>query len=181
MLDFVLFLLNTVSPVEMIFSNNIFKCHFLNENIRSSNWILLKSVPVGPINVKLILIQVMDWWWKVSKPWLKQIMMTSSNWKIFCITGHLCGEFTSHREYPLTKANEVELVFSLIGVLNKRLSKQSWGCWFEMPSHSLWRHCNEWPGFLMADGTTGLKWVRIPIHKGRQDTHQLGILLIDLN
>ena len=27
-------------------------------------------------------------------------------------------------------------------VLNKRLSKQSWGWWFEMPSHSLWRHCN---------------------------------------
>ena len=27
--------------------------------------------------------------------------------------------------------------------LNKRLSKQSWGWWFETPSHPLWRHCNE--------------------------------------
>ena len=26
--------------------------------------------------------------------------------------------------------------------LNKRLSKQSWGCWFETPSRSLWRHCD---------------------------------------
>ena len=26
--------------------------------------------------------------------------------------------------------------------LNKRLSKQSWGWWFEMPSCSLWCHCN---------------------------------------
>ena len=26
--------------------------------------------------------------------------------------------------------------------LNKPLSKQSWGSWFEMPSHSLWLHCN---------------------------------------
>ena len=26
--------------------------------------------------------------------------------------------------------------------LNKRLSKQSWGWWFETPSCSLWRHCN---------------------------------------
>ena len=34
------------------------------------------------------------------------------------------------------------LMFSLIFVLNKRLSKQSWGWWFEMPSLSLWRHCN---------------------------------------
>ena len=26
--------------------------------------------------------------------------------------------------------------------LNKRLSKQSWGWWFETLSHPLWRHCN---------------------------------------
>ena len=31
--------------------------------------------------------------------------------------------------------------------LNKRLSKPSWGRWFEMPSRSLWCHCNvcSWP------------------------------------
>ena len=34
------------------------------------------------------------------------------------------------------------LMFSLICVLNKQLSKQSWGWWFETPSPSLWRHCN---------------------------------------
>ena len=33
------------------------------------------------------------------------------------------------------------LVFDLR--MNKRLSKQSWGWWFETPSRSLWRHCNE--------------------------------------
>ena len=27
--------------------------------------------------------------------------------------------------------------------LNKRLSKQSWGWWFDMRSCSLWRHCND--------------------------------------
>ena len=26
--------------------------------------------------------------------------------------------------------------------LNKQFSKQSWGWWFEMPLHSLWRYCN---------------------------------------
>ena len=26
--------------------------------------------------------------------------------------------------------------------LNKQLSKQSWGRWFETPPRSLWRHCN---------------------------------------
>ena len=34
------------------------------------------------------------------------------------------------------------LMFSLIWVLKKRLSKQSWGWWFETPSRSLWRHFN---------------------------------------
>ena len=34
------------------------------------------------------------------------------------------------------------LMFSLIRALNKRLSKQSWGRWFETQSRSLWRHCN---------------------------------------
>ena len=35
------------------------------------------------------------------------------------------------------------LVFSLICTLNKRLSKQSLGMWFETPSRWLWRHCND--------------------------------------
>ena len=34
------------------------------------------------------------------------------------------------------------LMFSLIPALNKRLSKHSWGWWFETPSRLLWRHCN---------------------------------------
>ena len=33
------------------------------------------------------------------------------------------------------------LIFS--SHLNKRLNKQSWGWWFQTPSHPLWRHCNE--------------------------------------
>ena len=34
------------------------------------------------------------------------------------------------------------LMFTCIWALNKWLSKQSWGWWFETPSRSLWRHCN---------------------------------------
>ena len=34
--------------------------------------------------------------------------------------------------------------------LNKRLSKHSWGRWFETPSHPLWRHCNV-IGYTMID------------------------------
>ena len=49
---------------------------------------------------------------------------------------------TGHQWIPLTKASDAGLMFSLICALNKRLSKQLWGWWFETPSHSLWRHCN---------------------------------------
>ena len=33
--------------------------------------------------------------------------------------------------------------------LNKRLSKQWWGWWFETPSRPLWRYCNEHPIFFL--------------------------------
>ena len=68
--------------------------------------------------------------------------MTSSNGNIFRVTG-LCagnspvsGEFPAQR--PVTRSFDV--FFDLC--LNKPLGKQSWGWWFETPSHRLWRHCN---------------------------------------
>ena len=73
----------------------------------------------------------------------KHHMMTSSNGNIFRITGHFCGEFTGHRWIPRIKASDAgfDVFFDLR--LNKRLSKQLWGWWFETPSRSLWRHCND--------------------------------------
>ena len=58
--------------------------------------------------------------------------MTSSNGNIFRVTGHLCGKFTGPRSF--------DVFFDLR--LNKRLSKQPWGWWFETPALSLWRHRN---------------------------------------
>ena len=60
---------------------------------------------------------------------------------IFRFTGHLCGEFTGHRWIPSTKpvTRSFDIFFDLR--LNKRLSKQWWGWWFETPSHRLRRHC----------------------------------------
>ena len=64
-------------------------------------------------------------------------------WKFFRIIGSLCGEFTGHRwnppQRPVTRSLDVS--FDLF--LNKQLSKQSWGWWFETPSRSLWFHCND--------------------------------------
>ena len=74
------------------------------------------------------------------------VMMTSSNGDIFRVTGHLRGEFTGHRWNPRTKASDAELWCFFYLRLNKRLSKQSWGWWFETLSCSLWRHCNVFNG-----------------------------------
>ena len=65
-------------------------------------------------------------------------MMTSSNGNIFRVTGHLCREFTGPVISPHTSFD----VFFVLR-LNKRLSKQSWGSWFEMLSHPSWRHRND--------------------------------------
>ena len=46
------------------------------------------------------------------------------------------GEFPAQR--PVTRSFDV--YFDLH--LNKQLSKQLWGWWFETHSWSLWRHCN---------------------------------------
>ena len=63
-------------------------------------------------------------------------------WKIFNVTGPLCGEFTGEfpSQRPVTRCFDV---FSDLG-LDKRLSNKPRRRWFETPSPSLWRHFNEW-------------------------------------
>ena len=48
------------------------------------------------------------------------------------------GEFPTQR--PVTR--NFDVFFDLR--LNKRLSKQSWGWWFQTSSRPLWRHCNDY-------------------------------------
>ena len=74
-------------------------------------------------------------------------MMTSSNGNIFRVTGPLCGEFTGPGEFPtqMPVTRSFDVSFDLR--LNKRVSKQPWGWWFETPSWSLLRQCN---GTLLA-------------------------------
>ena len=75
-------------------------------------------------------------------------MTVLSNGNIFHVTGHLCGEFTGPcvfpAQRPVTRSTDVFCDLCL----NKQLSKQSWGWWFEMPS--LWRHCNVYRWLCLA-------------------------------
>ena len=68
-------------------------------------------------------------------PWWRHQMKTFSALLAFCAA--VAGEFPAQR--PVMRSFDV--FFDLR--LHKRLSKQSWGWWFETLSCSLWRHRNE--------------------------------------
>ena len=69
--------------------------------------------------------------------------MTSSNGNIFRVTGLLCEEFTGDRWIPAQRpvTRSFDVFFDLR--LNQQMSKRWRRRWFETPSRSLWRHCNE--------------------------------------
>ena len=69
--------------------------------------------------------------------WRHQIEIFSALLALCAGNSPVSGEFPAQR--PVTRSFDV--FFDLR--LNKRLSKQSWGWWFETPPCSLWRHCNE--------------------------------------
>ena len=68
--------------------------------------------------------------------WRHQMETFSTLLTIGAGNSPLTCEFPAQR--PVTRSFVV--FFDLR--LNTRLSKQSWGWWFEMPSRRLWRHCN---------------------------------------
>ena len=72
------------------------------------------------------------------KSWWRHQMETFSAWLAICVRNSpVHGESPPQR--PVTRSFDV--FFDLR--LNKGLSKQSWGWWFETLSRRLWRHCND--------------------------------------
>ena len=102
------------------------------------------------------------------------------------------GEFPAQR--PVTRSFDVFYDICL----NKRLSKQSWGWWFETPSSPLWRHCNNLYLFRAVDwnwGNSMIVWVKPPLrmrvhvyyqsyqidgyfHKQRNEGQQLHVFIL---
>ena len=79
-------------------------------------------------------VLLVDW----HRTWWRHRMETFSALLVLC-TGNspVTGEFPAKR--PVTRC----FVVSFDLRLNKRLSKQSWGWWFEKSSSPLWRHRND--------------------------------------
>ena len=72
-----------------------------------------------------------------SPPWWRHQMETFPALLAICAgNSPVTGEFPAQR--PVTQSFDVFFYLRL----NKRLSKQSWGWWFETPPRPLWCHCN---------------------------------------
>ena len=76
----------------------------------------------------MLIPSITNAWWDMPHV---HIMVTSSNGNIFRVTGPLSKEFTGYRWIPNTKASDAEFDVFFDLHLNKRLSKQSWGWWFD--------------------------------------------------
>ena len=92
----------------------------------------------GFISFKCMLLTARNTFSQIWSTWWRHQTETFTALLVLC-AGNLpvTGEFPAQR--PVTRSFDV--VFYLR--LNKLLSKQSSGGWFETPSRPLWRHCNE--------------------------------------
>ena len=93
-------------------------------------------------------------------------MMTSSNGIIFCVTGHLRGEFTGDRWIPLTKASDAELWCFLWSAPEQRVEQTNETLGFDTLSRSSWRQCNDlhliWCHCKVAMGIFGpTVWIHV--------------------
>ena len=107
----------------------------------------MRKWTVLPMNMDTGIFRYFKFAWNVyivfsvASPRWRHQMETFSALLVFCAgNSPVTGEFPAQR--PVTRYFEV--FFDLR--LNKTLSKQSWGWWFETPSRSLWRHCNAGTG-----------------------------------
>ena len=81
----------------------------------------------------------------VAKLDIEKFMMTSSNGNIFALLAICAGNSPVTGEFPTQRSVTRSFDVSFDARLNKPLSKQSWGWWFETPSRPLWRHSNNVP------------------------------------
>ena len=112
-------------------------CHFDNFNAASE-----KHFMTSVRAISLALVQLLQLLWNHPQgygsivPWWHQMETFSMSLALCVGNSPVTDEFPSQR--PVMRSFDV--FFDLR--LNTRLSKQSWGWWFERPACSLWHHCN---------------------------------------
>ena len=97
----------------------------------SIKWWVLTKGRVGFVEISsAISNDVIPWWRHPIETFPTLLALFEGN-------SSVTGEFPAQR--PVKWSFDVFLDLRL----NKRLSKQSWGWWFDMPSGSSWRHGND--------------------------------------
>ena len=105
-------------------------------------------------------------------------MKTSSNGNIFLVTGPFVrGIHRSPVNSPHKSQWRGAMMFSLICALNKRLSNQSWGWWFETPSRSSWRHCSEILKYIFSNSYQGYLLWALPVQLPSGEFHNTSVLV----
>ena len=89
-------------------------------------------------NTAITIANALEGEWRTLTLWRHQMETFSALLVICAGNSPVPGEFPTQR--PVTRSFDV--YFDLRP--NKRLSKQSWGWWFETQSRPLWRHRNGW-------------------------------------
>ena len=106
------------------------------------------------------------WHHRLSLSWWRHQMETFSALLVICVgNSPVPGEFPTQR--PVRQSFDVFFDMRL----NKRLSKQSWGWWFETLSHPLWRHRND--GNLWCHNSRHKQRVLMHGHQGWNVRHGL--------
>ena len=85
------------------------------------------------VNIKIRVVR------GIHRSWWRHQMETFS-----ALLALFAGNSPVPAQRPVTRSFDVFFYLRL----NRRLSKQPWGWWFETPSWSLWRQCNVTNGFL---------------------------------
>ena len=93
--------------------------------------------------------------------------LTSSNGNIFPLMAFCEGIHRSPMDSPHGGQWRRALMFCLICVNNKRLSKQSRRRWLKTPSRSWWRHCNDLRKINMSVWSMSVWSKRNAFSKGR--------------
>ena len=139
-------------------SVSMFRFMFLPHWGRDNMTAMLQTTSNAFYSMKIFefLLNVVEVCWRVSNwqrgfgSWWRHQMGTLSALLAICAgNSPVPGEFPAQR--PVTRSFDV--FFDLR--LNKWLSKQSWGWWFEALSCPLWRHCKK----LDAEQATGRRYL----------------------
>ena len=122
--------LNTLTPRQngLHFTDDIFKCIFLNENVWIAIRISLTFVSEGPINNIPALVQIMAWRWPGDKPLSGPMMVKLPTHTVKPLTSShpkCCVKVASQKGWPLMRGGHCAIIGTHVLVC---VGRYAWFC-----------------------------------------------------